>query len=273
MSNLMAVNYEVDGQPIQLTQQDVMNYLVSGNADKVTDKEIKLFMELCKAQGLNPFIREAYLIKFGQDAQIIVGKDVFLKRARANPDFKGFKAGVIVQNEKGIEKREGTFYIPQMEKLVGGWADVYIEGWAVPFQHTVALHEFNKSQSTWKNMPAVMIRKTALVQALREAFPEDLQALYDQSEMGTPDPDFTTTEVQQNVNVENYEDAKSYEVMDGETISDAQARRLFSIAKDESLVRGVLTKYGYTSTKDILKSDYEAISSDIEVARDLVDEE
>ena len=33
-------------------------------------------------------------------------------------------------------------------------------------------------------MPCVMIRKCAMVTALREAFPEDLQGLYDASEMG-----------------------------------------------------------------------------------------
>ena len=41
-----------------------------------------MFIELCKAQKLNPFIREAYLIKFGiSPANIVVGKDVFVKRA------------------------------------------------------------------------------------------------------------------------------------------------------------------------------------------------
>ena len=33
-------------------------------------------------------------------------------------------------------------------------------------------------------MPATMIRKVALVQALREAFPSELSGMYDQSEMG-----------------------------------------------------------------------------------------
>ncbi len=38
--------------------------------------------------------------------------------------------------------------------------------------------------SNWAAKPGTMIRKVALVQALREAFPEDLQALYDAEEMG-----------------------------------------------------------------------------------------
>lgn len=155
MAQELMVRYEANGQEITLTQNDVKNFLVTGDPEKVTDKELKLFLELCKAQRLNPFLREAYLIKFGNDANIITGKDVFLKRARANESFRGFKAGIIVQSEKGIEKREGTFYLKGQENLVGGWASIYIKDWDVPFDHTVALTEFNKGTATWKNMPAI----------------------------------------------------------------------------------------------------------------------
>ena len=41
-----------------LTAETVKNYLVSGNG-AVTDQETLMFIELCKAQKLNPFIREA----------------------------------------------------------------------------------------------------------------------------------------------------------------------------------------------------------------------
>ena len=62
-----------------LNAETVKNYLVSGNG-AVTDQEVLMFIELCKAQKLNPFIREAYLIKFGTSpANIVVGKDVFVK--------------------------------------------------------------------------------------------------------------------------------------------------------------------------------------------------
>ena len=72
-----------------LTADTVKNYLVSGNGN-VTDQEVLMFIELCKAQHLNPFIREAYLIKFGSSpANIVVGKDVFVKRAHRNPDYEG----------------------------------------------------------------------------------------------------------------------------------------------------------------------------------------
>lgn len=59
MSKELMVKYETNGQEITLTQSDVKKFLVTGDADKVTDKELKLFLELCKAQKLNPFLKEA----------------------------------------------------------------------------------------------------------------------------------------------------------------------------------------------------------------------
>lgn len=244
MSKELMVKYETNGQEITLTQSDVKNFLVTGDADKVTDKELKLFLELCKAQKLNPFLREAYLIKFGNDANIITGKDVFLKRARANESFRGFKAGIIVQSERGIEKREGTFYLKGQENLVGGWASIYIKDWDVPFDHTVVLSEFNKGTATWKNMPATMIRKVALVQALREAFPEDYQGLYDSSEMGVNEEVLPSREI----GLINY----------------SQRKYLFELAEnDKSIVKAIMVKYGYENTSDIREEDYQNICEDI----------
>lgn len=249
MSKELMVKYETNGQEITLTQSDVKNFLVTGDAEKVTDKEFKLFMELCKAQKLNPFLREAYLIKFGNDANIITGKDVFLKRARANESFRGFKAGIIVQSERGIEKREGTFYLKGQENLVGGWASIYIKDWDVPFDHTVALTEFNKGTATWKNMPAIMIRKVAIVQALREAFPDDLSQLYAAEEMGT-DP-----AIEDAIVLENKED---------DCIGNNDRKKLFELAENkEEVVKAVLSKYGYESTKSIKKDDFDGICEDI----------
>ena len=249
MNNELMVKYEAGGQEIQLSQSDVKNFLVTGDADKVTDKEFKLFLELCKAQKLNPFLREAYLIKFGNDANIITGKDVFLKRARANESFRGFKAGIIVQSERGIEKREGTFYLKGQENLVGGWASIYIKDWDVPFDHTVALSEFNKGTATWKNMPAIMIRKVALVQALREAFPDDLSQLYAAEEMGT-DPAI--------------EDSIVLENKDEFFIGNDERKKIFELADGKvEVVKAVLSKYMYGSTANIRKSDFDGICEDI----------
>lgn len=180
---LALAEYTLEGGQV-LTVDTVKNYLTSGNG-AVTEQETLMFIELCKAQKLNPFIREAYLIKFGNSpANIVVGKDVFVKRAYRNPNFEGMKAGIVVVGKDGlIEEREGSLKL-KGEELVGGWCEVYTNDKKFPIKSVVSLEEYSKSQSTWKTMPCVMIRKCAMVTALREAFPEDLQGLYDASEVG-----------------------------------------------------------------------------------------
>src|SRR5574343_448545 len=105
---LMTVEIPTDHGPVKLSPSIVRRYLVNGNGS-VSDSEVMMFMSLCKFQGLNPFLREAYLIKYGSSAATIVtGKDAFLKRARNNPDFEGYRAGVIVIDKDGaIKETEG----------------------------------------------------------------------------------------------------------------------------------------------------------------------
>lgn len=274
--------YQAGGAEIALNDDIVKRYLVSGDPSKVTDAEVKMFTELCKAQRLNPFLREAYLVKFGSNpAQIIVGKDVFLKRAMANPKFKGFKAGIIVETKDGTyQNSPGTFYTPG-EKIVGGFCKVAIEGWDFPLEHSVAMSEFSRTTSTWKSMPAVMIRKVALVQALREAFPEDFQQLYSEEEMPVDDAaldrdpvviedaeivDDAATEEKDHAEVIAY--AESF----ADKISDAQRKRMFAIAGDEGLVRAAMARAGYEHTSDIIKADYDAIIAYIEQAKEATGE-
>ena len=184
------IKYDSNGTEIKLSPSIVKNYLVNGNG-AVTNQEIVMFLNLCKAQRLNPFLREAYLIKFGSNpATIVTGKEVFTKRARRNKDFSGYEAGIIVQREDGnLEYRSGTLHLAN-EQIVGGWAKVHIKGYDVPVESSVSFDEYclkkdGHPASNWASKPGTMIRKVALVQALREAFPEDLQGMYSAEEAET----------------------------------------------------------------------------------------
>lgn len=190
-SALALAEFKIDGGQV-LTADTVRNYLTSGNG-KVSDQEVIMFIELCKAQNLNPFVRDAYLVKMGDSspAQIIVGKDVFIKRASENPNFNGMRAGIVVLNKNGdIQEREGSLKLPG-EELVGGWCEVHLKDKDYPTKSIVSFEEYaqkvkstGKLNSMWESKGATMIRKVAQSQALREAFPNELRGLYQQEEMG-----------------------------------------------------------------------------------------
>lgn len=187
----LSVTYKAGNADVTLSLGMIKKYLVTGSPENVTEGELMMFMSLCKYQGLNPFVRDAYLIKYGtQPATIVVGKGALEKRAQRTAKYKGFEAGIIVRTEDGrIEERTGTFYLPE-ETLVGGWAKVYVDGFDKPVEAAVSMQEYigrkkdGSINSQWAAKPATMIRKVAKAQALREAFPEDMAGMYVAEEVG-----------------------------------------------------------------------------------------
>lgn len=176
------VSYLAAGEEVRLSGAMVKNYLTRGDG-KVTDQELVMFMNLCKYQQLNPFLNEAYLVKYGdtQPANIVVGKEAFMKRAEDHPSYDGMRAGVILERKGEVLEVEGCFSLKD-DILLGGWCEVYRKDRTHPIRQTVSYAEYDKNQSTWKSMPKTMIRKVAIVQALREAFPTKLGDMYTDDE-------------------------------------------------------------------------------------------
>lgn len=185
------VTYQVAGQDVTLSYALVRQHLVKGGGD-VTDTELLGFIAICKYNQLNPFVNEAYLVKFkGQNptAQMIVSKEALMKRAEACSEYDGMKAGIIVKRGNDLLEIEGTFLL-QTDVLLGGWAEVYRKDRKFPYLSKVSLAEYDKKQSTWNDKKSTMIRKTAIVQAMREAFPAQLGAMYTAEERGVQDVDY-----------------------------------------------------------------------------------
>lgn len=182
MANEMVTFKDNNGEVVKLTPSIIRNY-ISNNKD-ITDGEVVMFMELCKFRKLNPFLREAYLIKYGNSpAQQIVAAIAMNKIAKANPNYAGEKSGVTVIKENGaVERRRGELILPT-EQLVGAWCEVYIKGYVEPIFEEVSLSDYDKKVSLWKTMPAVMLHKVACAKAWRTAFPNDFSGVYTAEEM------------------------------------------------------------------------------------------
>ena len=200
--NEISVVYNVGDNEVKLTPKIVVEYLTGGN--NITLPEFKMFSELCKARGLNPFLKEAYIIKYGNSpAQIVVGKDAILKRAILHPDFDGREQGVIILTKDGeTVERKGTFYLAT-DTLVGGWAKIYRKNWKYPVYVTVSFNEVAQTKrdgnlnQQWATKGATMVEKVALVRAAREAFVDDIGGMYDADEMGVELPAVTIEQEQE----------------------------------------------------------------------------
>lgn len=177
------VTYQVNGEDVILSFQIVRNYLTRGGQAAVSDAEVIQFIKLCQANQLNPFIGDAYMVKYGSEpAQMIISKAAFMKRAESAPQFAGYQAGVILLRDKEVVEIEGSFFLPG-DTLVGGWAKVYRFDREHPVVARVRLQEYNKGKGPWAAMPGTMIRKVAIAQAFREAFPFATDGMYTPEEM------------------------------------------------------------------------------------------
>jgi len=289
------------GEEVSLSVDIIKRYLVSGDPSKVTDQEVMMFLKLCQYQKLNPFLNEAYLVKFGNEpAQIIVGKDVFMRRLSNSPLVEGYQAGIIVRKKGSdeVQYRNGTFYVPGEEQLLGGWSKIWRKGWKEPVEHSVSLHEYiklhanNQPKAAWKKA-ATQIRKVALVQNAREVVP-DLRQLYVPEEMQVDEEQLQHIDVEysisegaeeiegqsiegQSIEGQNVEEQRNEEhatvieqptetyVNTRRTITEKQAKRLFAIARGQrQIIDEVLQKYGYEHTYDISRDDYEIICTEVQ---------
>ena len=262
MSELIA-RYESAYGLVELTPETVTRYLKRGNKD-LNEQEIRLFIELCKYQKLNPFIGEAYAIKFGDEFQMVIGYDTYKRRAEENPAYRGRKSGIVVLRGSQVIQKEGTCLYPG-EELIGGWCRVFRQmanGQEIEEFKEVSLAEYDKKMANWKSKPCTMIEKVAVSQALRAAFPKDYTSLYTAEEMGTPeqytDPQSTT------INPE------TGEIEDDPVITIDERRLLFEKAQfvygDRSAdkLRGFINQFGFKSTTDLTRSVYNKIINIIE---------
>lgn len=94
------------------------------------------------------------------------------------------ESGVIVVKKNGdMDYRPDTVYGTQTERLVGGWAKVYSTKRSHPSIETVSLQEYSSGKGMWRSKPATMIKKVAIVHALREAYPGLFGGTYNCEEM------------------------------------------------------------------------------------------
>lgn len=187
------VRYQAsDGSEVKLSPGIVARYVITGG-QQVDDREIFGFMAKCQARHLNPLAGDAYMTAYKNkrtgrvEASVIVSKDYFVRTATQQPGFDGMRAGIVTIGRDGEwHYREGTIWGKRTEKLVGGWAEVHDKRRSVPSRAEVSLDEYDQHRSLWLSKPATMIRKVALVQALREAYPGAYGGIYDRDEMPEP---------------------------------------------------------------------------------------
>ena len=124
------------------------------------DKQATQFIEIAKAFQLNPFKREIYGIKYGSNFNIIVGYEVYIKRAEATGMLDGWRAWT---------EGSGSDMVAKIQ--------IQRKGWAMAFEHEVIFSEYDQGNSMWKKKPVTMIKKVVIGQGMRLCFPVEMGGL------------------------------------------------------------------------------------------------
>ena len=134
-----------------------------------TDNEFLLLMQLAKTYQLDPFAKQIWAVKYGNNpAAIFCGRDGFLAIAHRSGKFDGMESGT---------RKDG-------DDLVG-WCRVYRKDMSRPFEVEVSLSEYSTGKNLWQTKPKTMIVKVAESHALRRAF--GISGLYAPEEIDTGD--------------------------------------------------------------------------------------
>lgn len=161
-----------------IPKQTILDYLTAiGLASELSQAETLQFVSVCQAFGLSPFKREVHIAVYGEGTSrhvsIIVGYETYLKRADRSGKLDGWSSRI-----------EGTG--DDMRAIV----TVHRKDWAEPLIHEVFFTEAVQRTKTgtptsfWSKMPRFQLKKVAISQGFRLAFPDELGGLpYDSSEL------------------------------------------------------------------------------------------
>jgi phage recombination protein Bet len=162
----------------------ITEYLrVFGYDKALSEPEIQQFVQTALAGNLDPFKREIYIAVYGEGINrkisILTGYQVYLKRAERTGSLDGWRAWI-----------EGSG--DQMKAVV----EIFRKDWSHSFTHEVYWEEAVQKKKDgfptqfWSKQPRFQLRKVAVAQAFRLAFPDELGGLpYESAEL--PDSENT----------------------------------------------------------------------------------
>lgn len=173
----------------ELTEKEIHEFLQLQTNTSLTANETKNFLKLCILHQLNPFKREIYITKYGnQQATIITGYEVYIKRAELSGRLNGYKTTVEPCMSFSVDKKGNLRKKEDLKATV----IIYRKDFDHPFEHSVKLSEYigrkrdGEVTKFWLKMPETMLKKVAISQGFRLCFNEVLGGMpYTKEEMNT----------------------------------------------------------------------------------------
>ncbi len=134
-------------------QREVIETIKQTVCKGATDAQLRMFLEVCKATGLDPFLKEIWYV--AEKGIIMAGRDGYLRVANEHPQFDGIETRVERDNNKVPIKAVCTVW--RKDRTHPTICEAYYS-------------EYKKGSPVWTQYPSAMIGKVAEVLALKRSF-------------------------------------------------------------------------------------------------------
>lgn len=243
-------------EPASLVTSSELELITRTIAKGATPENLQLFLRDCQRRGVHPLDKLLIFTQrkdqSGQQVYTpITSIDYMRSRAEATGAYAGSDDAVFTGTEGDVED--------DFRATVTVWR--FVQGERCAFAATARWSEYSVTGSggrMWTKMPHTMLAKCAEALALRKAFPQSLAGLYASEEMDQAGV--------RAINIESEEVQPEAEPPSEDTrlITEKQRKRLYAIAKgkdrDMDDVKAYIQDvYGYESSAEIQRKDYEAI--------------
>lgn len=152
-----------------------------------SDDELEMFAALCRQTGLNPFVRQIFMIPRKERTE----SGQYITKMTTMTSIDGLR--LIAERTKNYAPgREPSYQYDEQKRLIsatsyikkrtedGVWHDISSTAY---YSEYVQRGKEGKPMSFWERMPHVMLAKCAEALALRRAFPAEMSGVYTEDEM------------------------------------------------------------------------------------------
>lgn len=190
-------------------EQNALTEIKNIYGKDLTEGEFTTLCHIGQATGLNPFLREIWAVKYGNNpASIFIGRDGYRKAAQRDPEYDYHILDAVYQNDDfKVENGEikHTYSVKDRGDLIGAYCTVKRRSASKPTFTFIDFNEYyqgNKDEdgkikkkydrfkkqyvdmgeTLWDTKPATMVKKVAEAQGLRMAFQSMFAGTYAEDE-------------------------------------------------------------------------------------------
>ncbi len=175
----LIVRYDTDRGEVSLNIEIIQRRF----CPDATASECFEFMQFCKFTGLNPYLGQVYLVKYGQRAaQPVVDYHQFIAKARRGETYLGYTSGLIVERDGETIRLDSAFY-EKADVIAGAWcivrrSDTTPVKVELPIEEMIGTTRAGATNSMWRNKPGMMAEKTVIAMAHRRATDGALSGMF-----------------------------------------------------------------------------------------------